>query len=222
MEVKYDDLNIIADDVNQKTVDCKTNIMIRSNMYPFIKKYMEYLETLNSYEVASIFIDVGKWEKSRKKSFDKSTKPFRYNQRDIVFVNLGASNYGFEASYKHPFIVFANGFNWILGIPCSTGRYKVKNEYIIKGERSDGFQEPTGIQLDKIRIIDKWRIEGDIKGRLSATKFKEINEKLIELYFQNIDKKMKRLLKENFDLKNENEKLLEKINEYEKNKKTLE
>jgi mRNA-degrading endonuclease toxin of MazEF toxin-antitoxin module len=45
--------------------------------------------------------------------------------------------------------------------------------------------EKTGIQIDNIRIIDKWRIEGKVLGRLSATKFKEVNDKLLHLYFPN-------------------------------------
>ena len=190
MDINYNELKIIANDISQKGKECKTNLSIRNNMYPFSKDFLAYLESLNSYEVASIVLDIGRWQKSRKQSFNLSSKPFRYNLRDIVLVNLGASNYGYEASYKHPCIILANGFNWTLVIPCSTGRYNVNSDFIIKAEQVDGFAEKTGIQLDKIRVIDKWRIEGNILGRISAPKFKEINDKLLELYFGQIKKEL--------------------------------
>ena len=216
MDINFSELKVIAKDFTQKGKSCKSNIDIRNNMYPFSKQFMLYLETLDCYEISSVVLDYGHWEKSRKNSFDSSKKPFRYNQRDIVLVNLGACNYGFEASYKHPCIILENGFNWALVIPCSTGRYSVTNDYIMKAEKSDGFAEKTGIQLDKIRVIDKWRIEGKILGRLSALKFKEINEKLIKLFFPQIEKRIDNLEKKNKIVVDENEQLKHQIEELKK------
>lgn len=185
-------------------------------MYPFSKQFMQYLETLDCYEVSSIFLDCGHWEKSRKNSFDSTKNPFRYNIRDIVLVKLGACNYGYEASYDHPCIVLQNGYNWVLAIPCSTGRYSVKSDYIIKGEPSDGFKEPTGIQLDKIRVLDKWRIDGKVLGRVSGTKFKEINKQIIHLFFPQFEKRIDKLEKNSILLDEENNRLKQRVEELEK------
>lgn len=208
MNIDYKLLQGIIRNMSQKKVAGESSIEIKSNMYPFLKKLFTYIEKLDAYQIAAIILDMGHWEKSRLKSFDKNTKPYKYNLRDIVMVNLGATNYGYEASYKHPCIVLANGFNWILAIPCSTGRYDVKSDYIIKGEICDGFKEKTGIQIDKIRVVDKWRIEENIKGSVSASKFKEINDKIIEKYFEQIQKRLSNLTNENILVLEEKEKLV--------------
>lgn len=163
-------------------------------MYPFGKEFFNYLESLSSYEVASIVLGVGHWEKSRLDiQNNPNKKPWRYEIGDIILVNLGSVNYGYEASYKHPCIIYANGYNWVLVIPCSTGRYNVKNDHILKGEKSDGFLEKTGIQLDKIRVIDKWRIHGRKLGQVSNPKLNEITNKMIELYFSPVKKRINKL-----------------------------
>ncbi|MED4419950.1 type II toxin-antitoxin system PemK/MazF family toxin [Schinkia azotoformans] len=208
MFVDYKSLSKIVDDDNNKSILSKDHEYIKSNMYPFQKKFMNFLETLSAYETASIIKEKGYWEK-----FKTKNSKWKYERRDIVLVNLGASNYGIEASYKHPCIIYANGYYDVFIIPCSTGRYKLadKSDYILKGEKSDGFKEPTGIQLDKIRFIDKTRIDGKILGKVTNDKFNEITNALIELYFNPVKKRIdrteidnKKLAKENSDLKRVN------------------
>jgi hypothetical protein len=72
MDINYLELNQIARDTSQKGKSCDTKIEIRNNMYPFIKQFMLYLESLDCYEVSTIVLDYGHWVKSRKNSFDSS------------------------------------------------------------------------------------------------------------------------------------------------------
>lgn len=210
MKVDYSEVTKVIKDINNKKVDSKVTTEIKSNMYPFAKEFLNYLEDLSAYEVASIIHDVGHWQKSRKKVQSK-TKPWKYEIRDIVELNLGSSNYGYEASYKHPCIVYANLYDAVLVIPCSTGRYGVNSPWIIKADSSHGFLKPTGIQLDKIRIVDKFRIQGKILGKVSNPKFNEITDKIINLYFKPVENRIKKAEQKVAELTKENDSLQKKI-----------
>ena len=61
-------------------------------MYPFSKEFLGYIETLTTYEIAAIILDNQNWINSRK------SKPitYSYHSGEIVMVNLGATNYGYE------------------------------------------------------------------------------------------------------------------------------
>ncbi|WP_180827344.1 type II toxin-antitoxin system PemK/MazF family toxin [Bacillus sp. UMB0728] len=189
MTVNYAEVRRVISNLSNKGIKSVSHHDIVNNKSPFLEKYSNFLDDLSAYDVASIIHDMGHWEKFKY----PSTKPYKYNRRDIVFVNLGSNNIGYEASYRHPCIIYQNGYNDALVIPCSTGRYHVKNEYILKGERTDGFNEKTGIQLDKLRVIDKHRIEGKVLGRVSNKKFNEITNQIIELYFSPVKKKIDKL-----------------------------
>lgn len=204
MSINYSVIRTVINNLKNKMIKSISHKDIVDNKPHFIKKYNNFLDTLSAYDVASIIHDVGHWEKFK---FPTKTKPWEYKRRDIVLVNLGSMNIGYEASYRHPCIIYNNGYNDALVVPCSTGRYDVKSDYIINGEPSDGFIEKTGIQLDKIRVIDKNRIEGKVLGRVTNTKFNEITNKVIELYFNPVKKRIDKLEMENSKLILEVEKL---------------
>jgi len=204
MSVNYSVIRKIIEDLKNKSITSISHPDIRANKPHFINKFSSFLNTLSAYDVASIIHDTGHWEKFK---FPTNKKPWKYKRRDIVLVNLGSLNIGYEASYRHPCIIYHNGYNDVLVIPCSTGRYSVKSDYIIKGEPSDGFHEKTGIQLDKIRVVDKNRIEGKVLGRVSNAKFNEITNRLISLYFNPVQKRIDNLEREKSKLLLEIEKL---------------
>jgi mRNA-degrading endonuclease toxin of MazEF toxin-antitoxin module len=211
MSVNYSAIRKIISDLKNKFIKSISHPDIKTNKPHFINKFSNFLDTLSAYDVASIIHDVGHWEKFK---YPTKRKPWHYRRRDIVLVNLGSLNIGYEASYRHPCIIYHNGYNDVLVIPCSTGRYSVESDYIIKGEPSDGFHEKTGIQLDKIRVVDKNRIEGKVLGRVSNAKFNEITNRLISLYFSPVKKRIDTLELEKSKLILEIERLkseLEKI-----------
>lgn len=224
--MKIDTYNIkkITTTASSRSIQSKNNIHIKSNMYPFSKEYLGYLETLNSHEVASIILDKQNWIKSRT---NKPKKTWRYTPGDIVLTYLGSSNYGYEASYFHPAIVLKNEFNWILVIPCSSTRYGKKDNYTIDAKISDGFSKNTGISLDKIRIIDKSRVlrnaSGGTVGKVNPTLMKKINENIFNLYLDPIKNDFEKLQKNYSDLKEEFKKLQKNYSdlkeEFDKSKK---
>lgn len=182
----------------------KDNLDIKANMYPFIKDYTTYIETLSTYELSSIIIDKKNWIASKKNN--PHSKTWIYKPGDVVMVYLGSSNYGNELSYYHPAIIFHNLYNSVLIIPCSSSINNGKYEII--GEITDGFQNKTSIQLDKIRIVDKKRIlrnkVGGVVGQISSSKLKEIQEKILMTYLPEYKVELSNLKEEKIRLEEEN------------------
>jgi hypothetical protein len=89
-------------------------------------------------------------------TYQKKTTPFA--RGDIVKVELGATNFYLEPSYEHPAIVLAENKVAILIVPGSTKKYGTRPDEIIDAEPSDGFLEPTGLQVQAIRWVSKNRV----------------------------------------------------------------
>lgn len=189
MNIKHAQIRNIAGDTTKKSIPAKNELHIQASMYPFLKESSSYLECLDAYQAANIIDGVNEWRTLhiKKKNIDQkveSYNPFRYSPRDIVFVRLGSTNIGYEPSYKHPAVILQQGYNWVLIAPCSTGRFgKGIREVVDAYAATDGVKFNTGIQVDKIRVIDKWRIESKL-GRLGKTKFEELSNKVLELHFE--------------------------------------
>ncbi|MCC0567521.1 type II toxin-antitoxin system PemK/MazF family toxin [Brevibacillus borstelensis] len=202
-EPDYPAIRAIADDDTYKGVSATAEQTILDNYPLATDKLKNFIDNQSAYDAASVMLEWKHWEQFK----NNTTKPWKYRLRDIVFVNLGASNYGYEASYKHPCIIFGHMFNEVLVIPCSKGRYNKTSDFIIKGETADGFMHPSGIQLDKIRVISKNRIQGTVLGRVAIPKFNEITNKLIELYFEPVKSRIDNLEKRVTDLTRDNQSL---------------
>lgn len=182
MRIDKDIILQLSKDKSKKSEDGKDNINIRANMYPFSKEFLSYIETLTTYEIASIMLDNQEWIKSR--NIKEIT--YSYHRGDIIMVNLGATNYGYELAYYHPVVVWENLITAVLAIPC-TSTLKKDNPYIITADENNGFKNKTTIMLDKIRVIDKRRIKlnkhGGVVGKLSKDKIDEIRDLLLSSYF---------------------------------------
>lgn len=205
MELDLKTIISLSKDKSKRKELGRDNIDIKASMYPFIKNYTSYIETLSTYELSAIIIDKRNWIASR--NFKQNT--WIYKPGEIVMVYLGSSNYGNELSYYHPAIIFYNLYSSVLIIPCSSTINNGKYEVI--GERADGFQNKTSIQLDKIRIIDKKRIlrnkVGGVVGNVVPSKMKEIQEKVLITYLKEYDVKIKELEEKKLTLERENEEL---------------
>ncbi|ULO09656.1 type II toxin-antitoxin system PemK/MazF family toxin [Paenibacillus sp. 19GGS1-52] len=211
MEPNYLKLKEIIDNDINKKVPSVSNESIIQNMYPVSKKLFSFFEQQNSYDTAATMLELKQWQQFK----GDDSKPWRYEIRDIVLVNLGGTNYGYEASFSHPCIIYKEMFNEAMVIPCSTGRYKVKSDYIIKGESTDGFIYKTGIQLDKIRVISKKRIQGKRLGKVGNIKFNEITNTIIDLYFNPVKKRIEKLEENISDITLNNLELASRIFELE-------
>lgn len=187
MRIKLRELRRISKDSRKKHVQSKDEIHIQASMYPFSREYSGYLESLDAYQSASIIDNISDWKlfHTNMVRVDEGTdtySAYKYNSRDIVLVKLGGTNYGYEASYVHPGVVISEGYNWVLIAPCSTGRYGKGIPTILDAVGGvDGFRDNTGIQVDNLRVIDKWRIINKV-GRLSSPKFNELTNKIIEVH----------------------------------------
>lgn len=217
MDIEKRGIKSLISDMSKKNVSCNDELPIKVSMYPFIKELGTYLESLDAYQVANIIHDIITWKElhSKKELIDKRIETYnyyRYSSRDIVYVKLGGLNIGYEASYYHPAVIISQGYNWVLIAPCSTGRFgKGLNEIIDAYAAVDGVRYDTGIQADKIRVIDKWRIVNKV-GRLSAKKFNKLTDKIIELHFNYHFSLIEKQKKEIDNLISEKEKMQNDIN----------
>lgn len=228
MQVDKNTILTLSKDKTKKSEFGKDNLDIRANMYPFSKEFLGYIETLTTYEIAAIILDNQNWISSRK------SKPitYSYHSGEIVMVNLGATNYGYELGYYHPAVIWQDLGTAVLIIPC-TSTFKQANPYIVTADQTHGFKNTTTIMLDKLRIVDKRRIKGNKKGgvisKLSKDKLDEIRDLLLSTYFQGTISYIKKLkieienkIEESKNLNNEFLKLEEENGELNKKIRELE
>lgn len=220
MQVDKNIILTLSKDKTKKSELGKDNLDIRDNMYPFSKEFLGYIETLTTYEIAAIILDNQNWISSRQ------SKPITYSYHfgEIVTVNLGATNYGYELGYYHPAIIWQDLGTAVLIIPC-TSTPKQANPYIIIADQTHGFKNTTTIMLDKLRIVDKRRIKGNKKGgvisKLSKDKLDEIRDLLLSTYFKGTISYIEKLKTEIQDKIKENENLNNKYLKLEEEKEEL-
>ncbi len=101
-----------------------------------------------------------------------------YRRGSIVFVDLGAGNFGHEPSYTHPAVVLQQNKYNIMIAPCSSKKYGKGIPFIIDATIADGFSINTGIQTDSIRWISKDRVIST-HGTVSNTILDSIDSKLL-------------------------------------------
>lgn len=206
LRIKMRELRRISKDRRKKHVRSKDEIHIQASMYPFSREYTGYLELLDAYQSANIIDNMNDWKMYHTKmngvnAGTETYNPYKFYPRDIVLVKLGGTNYGYEASYVHPGVVVSEGYNWVLIAPCSTGRYgKGKPTLLDAVGGVDGVRDNTGIQIDNLRVIDKWRIINKV-GRLGNTKFNELTNRIIEIHHPYHHNLINGLKNENEDLK---------------------
>ena len=161
------------------------------------------------------------WHKNRSGiSFTK------YNRGDIVYLDLGAQNFGHEPSYSHTCIVLGSTYDMVLIAPCSSKAYG--KEKVINATPADGFAKNTGIQAKCCRWVSKNRVIS-VSGKTNASILKKIDETILNfvpLHYQILDDCKKRekeknreifqLKKEKADFRKENIALQKQIKELQK------
>ena len=122
VDISY--LKTMARDSNNKDKECtyshKTIVELfyaQNNMNKSIR------ENFKLYELALWIIQLEKY-RIRKNQI----VTHRYNNKDIVYVNLG-NNWGNELSYEHPCVIIKSNYDKILVIPCSSSKIRTsRNE----------------------------------------------------------------------------------------------
>lgn len=143
------------------------------------------LRDFSTYEMAHWTNYVDRWLSSR------SSRPntIGYKRGTILFVDLGAGNFGHEPSFTHPCIVLDQNKDSILIVPCSSKKYGKGFPEIIDATADDGFSTNTGIQTNSIRWISKNRVISVIGNTNS-----EVLDKIDALMLESIPLHTKKLL----------------------------
>lgn len=210
MKIDIEKLKSIIRSYNSKKENWDKNEHIKKEMptfYEGIREWYEKTSGYKSYGIACIMVSIYRWitaEKDNKKRLNsdktKRPKPVNYEPREIILADLGGTNCGVEASYEHPAVVVHNGYYFLLVVPCSTGRLS-KSDYILNAGTGENFERETGVQIDQIRIIDKSRVVKRNLGKVPPAFMNDINNAILEKYLNPVHNKIKKLEKENKELK---------------------
>jgi mRNA-degrading endonuclease toxin of MazEF toxin-antitoxin module len=174
---------------------------------------MDMLQEKDAYTMLNWVVHVDRWIENF--GIDVRTK---YKRGDIVFVEWGAMNFGFEPSYEHPGLVIANAYNTVLVAPCSSQTFGKghKGVFDLPKTGARGLKEDTGVSANAVRWISKNRIVDHIGSVLDFKILDQVEEYLmnqlfftlvVEAYHENeifdLNRKMKSLNQQLMEIKNE-------------------
>jgi mRNA-degrading endonuclease toxin of MazEF toxin-antitoxin module len=152
---------------------------------------MDKLQEADAYSMAQWLVHIERWIDDHGK--DVRTK---YERGEIVFIELGAMNFGYEASYEHPAIIIANSYNTVLIAPCGSKTYGKGRKDVIDIPKRDttgmvahstGLTSDSGIGVGGIRWISKNRILNRSGKVTNPLILDQIDEYLLsQLFFHNV------------------------------------
>lgn len=114
----------------------------------------DMLKEFTVYEMAHWTNYIDRWMSGR----NSPPNTTGYKRGSILFIDLGAENFGHEPSFTHPGVVLDQTKDSILIAPCSSKKYGKGYPEIVNATISDGFSTNTGIQVNCIRWISKSRV----------------------------------------------------------------
>lgn len=186
-------LEQIAKESNSKSELAINRIEVRNNIRNSIFNMSELFDNFDVYEMCHWINFNDRWIANR--ASDNRTT---YKRGEILFVDLGASNFKYEPSFVHPVIVLKNEYSSLLVVPCSSKKYGKNLRNVLDATKEDGFFKGTGIQLDCLRFINKNRVVIRTEKKVSSRVLKEIDS-----YIESLSSKHKITVKEIDRLKNE-------------------
>lgn len=211
--IKRRQIDTLSKECDSKIKKGKENPDIYEEYIKSMWNKRDLIDTYSEYEMCHWTNFSDRYIKNRENKNIKS-----YKRGDIVFVDLGAVNFGFEPSFTHPCVVLKNDYNLIFVVPCSSKKYGTGFPEIIDAEISDGFAKPTGLQMNAIRFISKNRIISNTGSKVSSRILNLVDDYLLELnvkyniQVRNNEKDLEKLMAENERLKKEISDLQKKIN----------
>ncbi|MEJ8305862.1 hypothetical protein [Saccharibacillus sacchari] len=127
---------------------------------------------LKAYNMVQWSKYIDHWSRTHGQRF---TTP--YQRGEILMVDLGAMNYGFELAYSHPVVVLYSTLDMLFVIPGSSKRFGCgKKDTIDATSANDGFNKNTGLLLNHMRWIHKNRVK-QTTGTLTSSRILEKIEK---------------------------------------------
>lgn len=213
-------INRVAVDSLSKQPNSKSTVGISdTNLYPVyihsLTNFSDLTRNYSTYEMAHWTNYADRFCNSRNSATLNTTG---YKRGSIVFVDLGAGNFGHEPSYTHPAVVLQQNKYSIMIAPCSSKKYGKGIPVIVDATTSDGFSSNTGIQTDSIRWISKERVIST-HGTVSNSILNSIDSILLSAIptykreIRNKDSVISQLESEKNTLEQEIEALKAKINE---------
>lgn len=220
-------INRVAVDRISKQTNSKSVLGLQnSNLYPVyihsLTNYSDLIRDFSTYEMAHWTNYADRFCDSKNAAHHNTTN---YKRGSIIFVDLGAGNFGHEPSYTHPAVVLQQNKYNIMIAPCSSKKYGKGIPFIIDATATDGFSVNTGIQTDSIRWISKDRViskHGNVSNSIldsidsillnSIPTYKREMRDKNEL-ISNLESAKANLESENDSLKQEIESLKNKIDE---------
>lgn len=101
-----------------------------------------------------------------------------YLAGEILLVDFGAMNFGYELSYPHPAIVINQTTAFVLVAPCSSQKNGRHLKNIMDGQKCDGFVQRTGVILDNVKWVSKGRVISRI-GEVNKQFLNKLKERLV-------------------------------------------
>ncbi|WP_405131062.1 hypothetical protein MHB43_31810 [Paenibacillus sp. FSL H8-0317] len=145
-----------------------------------------------------------------------------YSRGDILMVDLGAMNYGYEFSYTHPVIVVYETLDMVFVVPGSSKKFGIHQQGVVDAtSANDGFDRDTGLLLYNMRWIHKNRIKhatGRQTSQRILKKIEEFNLRINHEYHQEVQRRAesnKKLRTKVYDLNQEIRQLQNSINQNE-------
>lgn len=141
---------------------------------------MDTLHDKDAYTLMNWVIHIDRWIDNLSK--DVKTK---YNRGDIVYVEWGAMNFGYEPSYEHPGVIVANGYNTVLVAPCSSQTFGKGHNGVFDLPKTDatGLTDDTGVSANAARWISKNRIINRAGSVLNIKVMDQVDEFLMNQTF---------------------------------------
>lgn len=155
----------------------------------------------NVYKMGQWTKHINKWSSTMERTY--TTK---YSRGNILMVDFGSFNYGFEFSYEHPAVVLVERKQHLLVVPGSTKKYNSPFPEYIDASPSDGFARNTGLLLEQMRWIHKNRVVTNTGQTASQSVLNAIEEYVlnyVELHKIRIahkNKELRQLRALNFNL----------------------
>ncbi|MGN7170833.1 type II toxin-antitoxin system PemK/MazF family toxin [Paenibacillus cellulositrophicus] len=160
---------------------------------------MDTIHDSDAYTMLNWVLHIDRWINNIGKEYKT-----KYNRGEIVFVEWGAMNFGYEPSYEHPGVIIANAYNTVLIAPCSSQTYGKSINGIIDLPITDatGLTDNSGVAANAVRWISKNRI----LNRLGIVSNKIILDQvedyiLKKVFYSNVNEGY--YMNEIFDLKKE-------------------
>lgn len=209
LNINQSDLRNISKENNSKKNLGKSNSRLYTIFSNAIINLYDTVSNFTVYELANWISHSDKW--LRNLNTRDNTKG--YKRGSIIFIDLGAENYGHEPSYTHPAVVLDETKTSVFIAPCSSKKFGSNLPDVIDVTTLEGFSSNTGIQVGNVRWISKKRIISEL-GKTTSSVLDDIDAfllKSIPLYQKEIllrenkikDLEKEMLLKENMitDLK---------------------